>query len=142
VTGKTFKTYAYKEGQAIGRILSSTINTTWIISTPEGKRKIDENKQILSSVYNSDIQYYTLYPERFVDFEIPWKLNFTHVFSLQTNTNKITTNTDQFTSVQTLSLNGDASVTKRWKISGTSYYDIKTNKITNCNFTLTRNLHC
>jgi hypothetical protein len=39
-------------------------------------------------------------------------------------------------------VNADASFTKRWKISGKSYYDVKTNKITNCNFTLTRNLHC
>jgi lipopolysaccharide assembly outer membrane protein LptD (OstA) len=83
-----------------------------------------------------------LYPERFIDFEIPWKINLTHVFSMQANTNKLPANTKDFTTIQTLSVNADASFTKRWKISGTSYYDVKTNKITNCNFTLTRNLHC
>ena len=141
-TGKTMKSYAYSVNHTLGRMLSSSINTTWILSTKEGKRKIAENKQIFTPIYNSDIQYYMLYPERFIDFEIPWKINLTHVFSMQANTNKLPANTKDFTTIQTLSVNADASFTKRWKISGTSYYDVKTNKITNCNFTLTRNLHC
>ncbi len=141
-TGKTIKSYAYSVNHTLGRMLSSSINTTWILSTKEGKRKIAENKQVFTPVYNSDIQYYMLYPERFIDFEIPWKINLTHVFSMQANTNKLPANTKDFTTIQTLSVNADASFTKRWKISGTSYYDVKTNKITNCNFTLTRNLHC
>lgn len=141
-SGKTLKTYAFQTNKALGRVLSSSINTTVILTTKEGKRKISENKQIISTVYNSDIQYFSFYPERFIDFEIPWKLNITHLFSIQANTNKSVSTPTSFTSVQTLSVNGDVSFTKRWKISGTSYYDIKTNKITNCNFTLTRNLHC
>ena len=141
-SGKTLKAYALQKNQSLGRFLSTSVNTTWILSTAAGKRKIAENNNVFTSVYNSDIQYFAMYPERFIDFEIPWKLNFTHVYSLQTNTNKSPSSMNDFTSVQTLSVNGDASFTKRWKISGTSYYDIKTNKITNCNFTLTRNLHC
>ena len=141
-SGKILNAFAYQENKHLGRILSTSVNTTWIITTKEGKRKIKDNKQVFTTVFNSDIQYYSMYPERFIDFEIPWKVNVTHVLSMQANTNKLPANTKDFTTIQTLSINGDASFTKRWKISGTSYYDVKTNKITNCNFTLTRNLHC
>ena len=142
LTGKTKKEYAFQSHQSLGRLLSTSVNTTWTLTTKEGKRKIAENKDAFSSVYNSDILYYSMYPERFLDFNIPWKMNFTHVFSVQTNTNKSTNNPSNFSTIQTLSMNGDFSFTKRWKVSGTSYYDFKSNKITNCNFTLTRNLHC
>lgn len=141
-TGKTNKEFAYQQGQQLGRLLNSSINTTWTLTTTAGRRKINENKEAFSNIYNSDIQYFTLYPERFLDFEIPWKFNFTHVYSIQSNTNKTISNPSNHSSVQTLSMTGDVSFTKRWKISGMSNYDFKTNKITNCNFTLTRNLHC
>ena len=142
LTGKIQKEYAFQSHQFLGRLLSSSINTTWTLTTKQGKRKIAENKDAFNSKYNSDIQYYSMFPERFLDFSIPWKMNFTHVFSVQTNTNKTILNSTNFTTIQTISMNGDFSFTKRWKISGTSYYDVKSNKITNCNFTLTRNLHC
>ena len=129
-SGKTLNAYAYQENNRLGRILSSSINTTWILTTKEGKRKITDNKQVFTSVFNSDIQYYSMYPERFIDFEIPWKVNVTHVFSMQVNTNKLLPTSNEFTTIQTLSVNGDVSFTKRWKISGTSYYDIKSNQIT------------
>ncbi len=141
-SGKILNAYAYQENNRLGRILSTSINTTWILTTKEGKRKITDNKQVFTSVFNSDIQYYSMYPERFIDFEIPWKVNVTHVFSMQVNTNKLLPTSNDLTTIQTLSVNGDVSFTKRWKISGTSYYDIKSNQITNCNVTLTRNLHC
>ena len=142
ITGKTKKEYAIQSHQSLGRLLSSSINTTWTLTTKEGKRKLAENKDAFTTKYNSDIQYYSMFPERFLDFTIPWKMNFTHIFTVQTNTNKTIINSTNFSTIQTLSINGDISFTKRWKVSGTAYFDIKTNKITNCNFTLTRNLHC
>ena len=142
ITGNTKKEFAFQKAQGIGRLLSSSINTTWTLTTNESRRKIEENKTAFTNIYNADIRYYSLHPEQFLDFTIPWKINLTHIYSITTNTNKSANNPSATTSTHNLSANGDLSFTKRWKVSGTGYYDFKSNKVTNLNFTLTRNLHC
>ncbi|MCK5028865.1 MAG: LPS-assembly protein LptD [Bacteroidales bacterium] len=73
----------------------------------------------------------------YVDFDIPWNLsaNYKFVYSktgLETS-KKIT---------QTISLSGGISLTKKWKISFRSNYDIAEKELSSTSININRELHC
>ncbi len=141
-TKETMKNFAIEQNHSLGRFLNTNFNTTLTLTSVAGKRKIEQNKDAFTGIWNSEFRYFALHPEQYLDFEIPWKVNFTHVLSFDTKTNRINT-TDPFYNIShTIYANGDVNITKLWKISNTTNFDFKTNKITNSNITLTRNLHC
>ena len=77
---------------------------------------MNDNEDLLSRNWNADFNYYNLHPEFLIDFEIPWKVSLSHVYSIYANINKTTDNNENYTQLQTLVLNGDVSFTKRWKL--------------------------
>ncbi len=141
-TLKTTKIFAIENNQYLGRFLNSSFNTTLTITSNESKRKIEENKEAFNGSWNSDIQYFMLHPEQILDFEIPWKVNISHILSISQNIGRSSIKDEKFSFVNTFSLNGDINITKRWKVSNTSLFDIKAGKMVNSRFSLTRNLHC
>jgi hypothetical protein len=141
-TLKQLKDFAINSQIGLGRFTTSSFNTTFTITSDKSRRKIEENKQAFTGIWNSDIQYYLLHPEQILDFEIPWKINLSHVFTVSQNIGRSTVEIDKYSFINTLNLNGDINLTKRWKISNTTLYDIKANRIVNTRFSLSRNLHC
>jgi hypothetical protein len=83
-----------------------------------------------------------LHPEHIVNFDIPWKVSFSHIYSIATNTNITSTNPDRKRFNQTLLINGDISFTKRWKLVSTINIDLEQKEIINTHFRLARDLHC
>ena len=73
----------------------------------------------------------------YVDFDIPWNLgvNYKFVYSKPgfEDSKKIT---------QTMSLSGNISLTKKWKISFRANYDLVENELYNASLNLHRDLHC
>jgi len=141
-TGAITSSYAARNGQGIGRTLNNSFATTLTLTAKTSRAKIEENKQVVSENWNADFDYFYLHPEFIVDFDIPWKASFSHVYSLNRNTNKSLANNKEFDQVQTIMVNGDISFTKRWKLSGTINTDLKDLRVTNANFMLTRDMHC
>lgn len=139
---RTKKDFAYNVGQGIGRFINTSFNTTFTITSESSKRKIEENKEAFNGTWNSDVNYFMLHPEQILDFEIPWKINLTHVLNINQNIGRNSSNLDKFILVNTINFNGDINITKRWKVSNNSLFDIKAVKMVNSRFTLTRNLHC
>jgi hypothetical protein len=139
---RTMKDFAYKLGQGIGRFINTSFNTTFTITSESSKRKIEENKEAFNGTWNSDVNYFMLHPEQILDFEIPWKINLTHVLNINQNIGRNSTQLDKFIFVNTINFNGDINITKRWKVSNNSLFDVKAGKLVNSRFTLTRNLHC
>ncbi len=142
-TGAKIKQFAYNSGQKVGRFLSSDVATTLTITSKSSRTKIQETQQQLSSLnWNADYNYFSLHPEFLLDFDIPWKLSLSHVYSIITNQNITSLNTTKYNQIQTLVANGDLSFTKRWKLAATMNFDVKDFRLTNARYTLTRNLHC
>jgi hypothetical protein len=139
---RTKKDFAYNVGQGIGRFINTSFNTTFTITSESSKRKIEENKEAFNGTWNSDVNYFMLHPEQILDFEIPWKINLTHVLNINQNIGRDSSQLDKFIFVNTINFNGDINITKRWKVSNNSLFDIKAAKMVNSRFTLTRNLHC
>jgi len=126
----------------LGRFLSVGLNTTFTITSKKSNAILEQKKDEIKQQWKADYTYFALHPEQAIYFDIPWKINVAHVYSIVANTNKTLSNPDPWTSIQTLALNGDLTFTKRWNLSGNVNFDARTQKITNMNLALNRNMHC
>ncbi len=71
----------------------------------------------------------------YVDFSIPWSVTTNYDFNYSKNRGSVNV-------VQTLRLNGDLSLTPKWKIGISTGYDLKNSKVTTSNMSIYRDLHC
>lgn len=141
-TGKTISEYAINSGNSLGRFYRNNFTTTLILTSKESRERLNDTKDLINANWNSDFNYYALHPDYLLDFDIPWKMSFSHVYSIDINTNKTVENSSALNQLQTLVLMGDVSFTKRWKLASTLNFDLKDVNITNARFTLSRNMHC
>lgn len=141
-TGVTIADYALNTRKKLGRLTSTNFTTTYVLTSKESQKKLNDIAQNNGMNWNADYAYFSLYPERIVNFDIPWKFSFTHVYSIIANTSKNKPTDRNFNQIQTLSMNGDISFTKRWKIVGTVNFDVQTARVTYTTLNLTRNMHC
>lgn len=142
LTNRTVSDYALKSNGKLGRTLTNSVATTFTITSTESREMIDENREIVSQNWQADYDFFYLHPERIIDFRIPWKINVSHVFNLNRNTNKMLSDDREFIQIQTLNIDADVSLTKRWKLAAVINVDIKEKKVTNGFFTLNRDMHC
>lgn len=144
-TGRSLKDFALQTNGNLGRFINVTFNSNFTLAPRKSREKIQENKEIFNNNWNADFQYYALHPEIYVDFEIPWKVTLGHIYGISANQNKNTFTPDgskNYIQSHALSLNGDISFTKRWKVVADMYFDIKTKEVVNTRFSFTRNMHC
>lgn len=140
-TGKTISEYALKNGK-LGRFLRSEFATTITLTSKESRKVMKSTSDRLANTWNADYSYFILHPEYIIDFNIPWKVSFSHVYSIIANTDRSTESPEKNTQLQTLMMNGDIGFTKNWKISGNVNFDLKETKVTNMRLALSRNMHC
>jgi hypothetical protein len=137
-TGVRVNKYAFQYGQGIGQLSNANIG----ISTsfrPGGVRKSndDQKKRIENADAPEEEKARILQnPNLYVDFNIPWNLNVSYSFNYsKVGLNKPVTS-------QTLSFNGDISLTPKWKLGFTSGYDFVNKGISYTNININRDLHC
>lgn len=140
-TNQDISEYLWSSHRKLLRIISTSLNTSFVLTSKKSRDKINQNSDKINENWNADFQYFALHPDQWVDFEIPWKFTFTHIFDVSRTNNPLIVNR-QFNQTQTISINGDISITKRWKLLADTYFDIKTQKVINSRLTLTRNMHC
>ncbi len=75
----------------------------------------------------------------YVDFSIPWNLGLSYFIVYNADAN-IEGGEKKYT--QTINVNGDLNLTKKWKVSATTGYNINTKEITPTNININRDLHC
>lgn len=144
-TGTRFNEFASKNRtgfQKLGRFTRFDVTTSLTLASKESRERLKNAVDNIGENWNADFNYYFLNPEQFLDFEIPWKVTLSHVYTLTANQNITDLNPDRFSQIQTLMFQGDVSFTKRWKISTRTNFDIKEGKITNSRISLNRNMHC
>jgi hypothetical protein len=81
------------------------------------------------------------FPERYVDFNIPWSFNINYSFVY---TDAFNTSDYSYvkTTVQTLNFSGDINITQKWKIAFRSGYDFVNKDISYTSLDIYRDLHC
>lgn len=141
-TGRTTQYFALDSNGVLGRFLSTNLTTTITLTSKESREEIKKTQNRIEENWTADYAYFALHPEHAINFDIPWKVTLSHVYSINVNQNITASNSDRLNDLQTLMVNGDVSFTKRWKIATTTNLDLATGQITNSRFTLTRDMHC
>ena len=141
-TGKTLSQYALSTNAKLGRFIQNSVTTSLTLTSKESRERLSNTQQNILDNWTADYSYFALHPEYLLDFNIPWKVSFSHVYSINANTSKSLSSPQNFNQVQTLVANGDISFTQRWKLSANINYDFESSKISNARFTLARNMHC
>ena len=142
------KEYAWQgnKGFSLGRITSGNIAlSTQFKSKPkdgkDDKDRIPKDPFMTTDEQMRQLQYTKGNPGEYTDFNIPWSLTLSYSLSF----NK-TIKTD-YTGFQTnlnsgLNFNGDFSLTPRWKIGATGYYDVINKQLNQLSAFVTREMHC
>jgi len=87
----------------------------------------------------TDLDIININPDAYLDFSIPWTI----AFNYKIDRNRIISEgIDTIFVTQTLSINGDLSLSKNWKIEFGTNYDFTRKKFSYSSININRNLHC
>jgi hypothetical protein len=102
-----------------------------------GTDQIPGNEMAFNSVRDEqEYEDYLANPDLYVDFNIPWSINFRYNISYSQvgfREGKVT---------QSLQFNGDLSLTEKWKATFSSGYDFEKDQFNQTRVGITRDLHC
>ncbi len=87
------------------------------------------------------LQYVKANPAEFTDFNIPWTLTMSYSFNFS-RTLKPDFSGYKIQTYSSLNLNGDFSLTPKWKIGATGYVDVEKLSIQQMSMFITREMHC
>jgi len=103
-----------------------------------GNRQLQPGQQMLGATPDQADKLALLNndPSAYIDFKVPWNMNFNYNFSYNNSlTGSSVTNT--------IMVNGDVSITPKWKIQFNTNYDLKEAKLSSAtSFAIYRDLHC
>jgi hypothetical protein len=145
------KNYAWKDKFSLGHITSGNIAISATFQSKKKDKSKEQQKEKVLSDPNlpqqtmeeqlMQLEYVRQNPAEFVDFEVPWSLNFSYSlnFTRIFKSDYSGFRTDLFS---TISVNGDFSLTPKWKAGMSTYYDFKTSKIQSITTFITREMHC
>lgn len=130
----------------IGRLTNGNISVSGSFQSKAKDERADEERLPTDEILTPDeqmreLEYIRENPAEFVDFNIPWTVNV--MFSLSFY-KQIKPDFSGFTTQTTssINLNGDFSLSPKWKIGGTAYFDFNASRITMMNLFITREMHC
>lgn len=141
-SGQELNDYAFNNNQGVGRINSVNLSTTYTFASKKSKDRIEENQEQINNQWGADFQYYALNPHEIIDFRIPWKINITHTWFFNLNTDQNTFSDQRYTQRQNIVMSGDFSFTERWKLGFNTSYDVKNAELTQTRLSLNRDMHC
>lgn len=112
-----------KYNGGIGRLTRASLTTGMSFSSKNGEKKKSEKEAFVGNYSN------------YVDFEVPWNISIDYSFTYyKTRFEPSTT--------QIFRVNGDFSLTPKWKIGFNTGYDYEKKEITATSFNIYRDLHC
>lgn len=143
--GRTINKLLWKQGKP-GRFTSGSLSiSTSLQSKAKDGRKDDDRIQpdetLTPDEQQRQLEYVRQNPAEFVDFNTPWNVQLSFSLSFY---RQLAANLRTFTSTvnSNLNVNGDFSLTPKWKIGGSTYFDFSTAKIQTLTMFVTREMHC
>ena len=131
--GKKIDKFEYDHNGHLFRITRASLSTGYSLSSEKLFNKKNDNKNADNNeddhqMYDDDLAEYDY-------FKIPWSISFSYslTYSKPGRASKLS---------QSLSFNGDFSLTPKWKIGFSSGYDFDSKQFTYTRFSLSRDLHC
>jgi hypothetical protein len=87
------------------------------------------------------LQFARANPAEFTDFNVPWSLSFSYSLNYS-KTLKPDYSGWISTIYSSMNFNGDFTLTPKWKMGGTGYYDFNQGKLQQLSMFITREMHC
>lgn len=124
-----------KYNGGIGRLTRVSASSGIQFSSDNGKKKEEKNER-LNGHYDD-----------YVDFDVPWSISLDYTFSFSKSYSRnpaegakhpLSTNTIS----QMVRINGDFSLTPKWKLGYSTGYDFQQKEVTATSFNISRDLHC
>jgi len=130
---------------SIGRLTNAGFNVSTSLQSKStsgktAQQRIQSDETITTDEQMAELQYIRDNPTQFTDFDIPWTLQIAFAASLSRIQSTNFSYSSQFNS--SINLNGDFSLTPKWKIGGNLIYDVKNLKIGMLTMYVTRDMHC
>lgn len=122
--------YAINRGQGLGTIQNVRMGVSTSLQPKANKALKSPN------VSTDELRYINANRHLYMDWDLPWNVN------IQYNINYTKDGFRPSLFTQTLSFNGDISVTKKWKVGFGSGYDFTAKDFSYTNFNIARDLHC
>jgi lipopolysaccharide export system protein LptA len=129
--------FAWNNGKGLGQLTNANLALSTSLNPKARENNANARDRIQGSdLSDADKQYLLNNPETYVDFSIPWDL----AISYSLNYTK-----DGFRDAvitQSLTFNGNLSLSEHWKVRFGSGYDFQQNEFTYTNIGIARDLHC
>ena len=130
-----------------GRITGGNLAFSTSFSSKSKNGKTDKDKVIPVDPFMTpdeqqrQLQFVRANPAEFTDFNIPWNLSLSYSLNF---TRQLKSDYSKFETITTSSLyfNGDFSLTDKWKLGGTGYYDVTSGAVQQLSMFITREMHC
>ncbi len=138
--------FAWNSGQGIGSIRNASLNLNASLrpnnAPTQGEVRDELTNEFLqqggqmNEFVESEINRISTDPSQYIDWDIPWNLTFGYnlAYSRQPSGNKNIT--------QTVNMNGDVSLSDKWKINFNTGFDAQTRELTQTMVGIARDLHC
>jgi hypothetical protein len=129
----------------LGRITNGSVavSTSFQSKSKDGKtdkERLPQDDYMTPDEQQRQLDYVRSNPAEYTDFNIPWSLSLS--YSLSFSKGLASDYTMETRTYSNLSVNGDFSLTPRWKMGGNTYYDFSTNKIQTLTMFISREMHC
>lgn len=146
-TTRRINDYAWRRGQGIGALRNATLNLNGSLNPSKTQKSPGEVRDDITNDFlqqggqmnefvENEITRIVNDPSQYIDWSIPWNLGFGYNLSYNRQPSGNTNIT------QALNINGDLSLTEKWKINFNTGYDFSTAKITQTMISIARDLHC
>jgi hypothetical protein len=147
-TGQRKNEYAWNGKKFnLGSLVSGSVNISANFQSKKGndkKKKPELNDDVTQNLSNdqimSQMEYMRRNPSEFTDFSIPWSVNISYSLSFAKLPQADYTFKKQVTS--SFNFNGDFSLSPKWKVGATGFYDLNTQKLQSLTTFISRDLHC
>ncbi len=138
--------FTWKNGQGVGVIRNASLNLNASLNPRNGQTPGEVRDEItqnfiqqggvLNEFAEQEINRIVNDPSQYIDWNIPWNLTIGYnlAYSRQINNNTNVT--------QTVNLNGDLSISEKWKINFNTGIDLQAKNITQTMIGIARDLHC
>jgi hypothetical protein len=138
---RTTNQFYWKERKRFFRLTNLSLSLSGSFRSKKGTQETNQINQNILQQQGINNQFYqnNVYERGYYNFSIPWSINYQYSLNLS----KYKFNKKDTTSImQTLAVGLDVNITKKWKISVSSGFDISNKSITRTDISIIRDLHC
>lgn len=141
--GRSLNRFEWDENQRLFRRENSSWNFSlgYNFGSGQSKSARPAGQSVTVASDEEQVQEIIDHPDDYINWNNPWSFNFSYNLRY-TDQRLYPSRAMQDNIVQTFNFNGDINITPKWKFTFASGYDFESNKLSNLNFNVYRDLHC